>query len=75
MGVKTSELSLQRRRILGDCLDVVAEPGEEVPGELVHAGRAVDVQGRAGKLGLDVVNNLLHGVDGLVAVNYGLCKI
>ncbi len=44
--------------------------GEEVSGELVHRG-VVDGQGRCGELRVDVVNDFLHGIDRLVAMNDG----
>lgn len=63
MVVQFPELVLERRRVLGDGLDVEAELGEEVPGQLVDAGVLDGVERGVGELALNVVNDLLNRVD------------
>ena len=50
-----------------------SSPGEEVPGDPLRDAGFLRERGR-GKLGLDVVHDLLHGVDRLVAVDDGGLK-
>ena len=63
MVVQFPELVLERRRVLWDGLDVEAELGEEVPGQLVDAGVLDGVERGVGELALNVVNDLLNRVD------------
>ena len=74
--VKSSQFRVERGRVLTNGLDVVAKLGEEISREMINlsivlyaeAGVAV---ASLGELGLDVVDDLLDGVDGFVAVDDG----
>ena len=75
VGVQPPQLGVQGGGVLADGLDVVAELGEEVPGQLVEGELVVllaaEGEGGERELGLDVVDDLLDGVDGLIAVDEG----
>ena len=73
MPVQLGEFTLQRGAVLGHGLDVEAELSEEVPGQFVDDRVLDGMEWRVRELALDVVNDLLHGVDGLVPVEMFHC--